>query len=479
MPAVLIVDDEKNIRAGIRKILSESIPGLTFLEAKNGIEALELAIKENPAVLVTDIRMPRMDGIALMAALREKMPDNCPEIIVLSGYDDFEYARKALVYQADSYILKPVDKNELLAAVSGAVREAEKTRKNLVEKTVRKFITEGKIPRDFSPLVLTQKMPACFVLFILSSHEASKRLEVFLDDPDCYRLLQNEFSLLVLLHGDGSSLAARFRDPGITAAVSGNAENFLMLAASFREARIAGWNRFFLKKTGGGVSVYTKPERPLNYAHADTLLQRLAGSMGLAETGTVKERLEELFSFRDIPSENFGEYCFSLNEWLVSQTLAPWWNYTARDMYLSMKKSMLETPERFASFAEWKKHFSDFILYLHALMKKQKPRYAFISEALAWIETHFSDDINMAMAANQVSVNYTWFSEKFSEQTGLHFNEYLKRLRIEKAKAILESGNYMVYEAAELSGYQDVKYFQKAFKEVTGLSPGEWRRKNQ
>jgi two-component system response regulator YesN len=144
-----------------------------------------------------------------------------------------------------------------------------------------------------------------------------------------------------------------------------------------------------------------------------------------------------------------------------------------------MKKSMLETPERFVSFNEWKKHFSDFILYLHALMRKERPCYAFISEALTWIDAHFAEDINMTMAANHVSVNYTWFSEKFSEQTGIHFSEYLNRLRVEKAKAILGSGRYMVYEAAGLSGYPDVKYFQKVFKEITGVSPGEWRRKNK
>jgi two-component system response regulator YesN len=209
----------------------------------------------------------------------------------------------------------------------------------------------------------------------------------------------------------------------------------------------------------------------------DILLQKLAGSIDAAEAKTVAQRLEDIFSLDNIPPENRAEYCFFLNEWLVSQASGVYWNYTAKDMYLSMKQAILEMPEGFISFSEWKKHFSDFILYLHALMRKERPRYAFIGEALAWIDTHFAEDISMTMAANQVSANYTWFSEKFREQTGMHFNEYLNRLRIGKAKVILESGRYMVYEVAKLSGYQDVEYFQKVFKEISGVSPGEWRTK--
>jgi two-component response transcriptional regulator (chey-like receiver and arac-type DNA-binding domains), putative len=84
----------------------------------------------------------------------------------------------------------------------------------------------------------------------------------------------------------------------------------------------------------------------------------------------------------------------------------------------------------------------------------------------------------MAMVANQVSVNYTWFSEKFKQHTGVNFNEYLKRIRIEKAKQLLEKGCYKVYEVASRSGFGDVKYFMKIFREITGMSPTEWKSKH-
>jgi YesN/AraC family two-component response regulator len=102
--------------------------------------------------------------------------------------------------------------------------------------------------------------------------------------------------------------------------------------------------------------------------------------------------------------------------------------------------------------------------------------HSFIEDALVWIGKHFTEDISMMQAANHVSVNYTYFSGKFKEHTGIHFSEYLKRLRINNAMRLLSIGNYRVYEAAWKSGYHDVKYFFKHFKEVTGLTPGEFSR---
>ena len=101
-----------------------------------------------------------------------------------------------------------------------------------------------------------------------------------------------------------------------------------------------------------------------------------------------------------------------------------------------------------------------------------------VDEALVYVKENFTKNINMAMVANHVSINYTWFSEKFKEHMGMNFNEYLKRLRIEEACRLLEKDCYKVYEVSERSGFGDVKYFMKIFKEATGLSPTEWKKQH-
>ena len=133
MTELIVADDEKNIRAGLLKILSESFPGqLRIREAKNGEEALALA-QDCPAdIVITDIRMPKLDGVALMRALSAFA--NPPSIIVLSGYDDFSYAREAIRSGARAYILKPVDRNELVARSKTQVRRkryADRLRDNV------------------------------------------------------------------------------------------------------------------------------------------------------------------------------------------------------------------------------------------------------------------------------------------------------------------------------------------------------------
>ena len=108
MISIVIADDEKLIRAGIKKIIKDNIEvPLEIFEAKNGSEALELCKTENPNVLITDIRMPVLDGVELMKSVSQL--EVKPTIIVLSGFDDFVYAKAAIQNGAMSYILKCKD----------------------------------------------------------------------------------------------------------------------------------------------------------------------------------------------------------------------------------------------------------------------------------------------------------------------------------------------------------------------------------
>jgi two-component system response regulator YesN len=473
----MIVDDEKAIRAGIRKILSESIGHIIFSEAKNGEEALNLIRKRNPDLIITDIRMPKMDGIRLMSALAEEKGGTKPRIIVLSGYDDFSYAQKAIAYGAVSYILKPIDRTELISTVSKALGAAEENRRILVERYVREFLDEGRNYKGEYPLKISPEEPVYLgFVFSPSGRNISPVVNAWGGSP-FFAVIQKESSVLLLIGEHGKNWlrdTLDFAGEGVCAALSGKCTSFLGLTEARRQARIAVWNYMLLGKPG--FYSYLKPARPLDYGRIREGLQKLSGIMGTVEPDVIKRSLDEFFLLETIPEENRGEYFHFLSDLFSSELTSVYWDYINRDVYLASKRSMLEMPERCRSIGEWKKNFFDFIIYLHVTIGKERPRHALVRKALAWLEQHFTEDITMAMVANQVSVNYTWFSEKFREHTGFRFNEYLNRLRIGKAKELLETGRYLIYEVAEHSGYRDVKYFQKVFKETTGLSPGEWRR---
>ncbi|MDR0720305.1 MAG: response regulator [Treponema sp.] len=480
MQSVIIVDDESAIRAGIRKILSESIGHIIFSEAKNGEEALNLIRERNPDLIITDIRMPKMDGIRLMSAIAEEKGGTRPRIIVLSGYDDFSYAQKAITYGAVSYILKPIDRTELISTVSKALGAAEENRRILVERYVREFLEEGRHYKDRYPLKISPEEPVYLgFVFSPSGGNISPVVDAWAGKWDSlfFTIIQKESGVLLLM---GEHEKNRLKDTvdfggeGICAALSGKCISFLGLAEARRQTRIAMWNYMLLGKPG--FYAYLKPARPLDCSRIREGLQKLAGIMGIVEPDVIKRSLDEFFLLETIPEENRGEYFHFLSSLFFSELTSVYWDYINRDSYLTSKRSMLETPERCRDIGEWKKNFFDFIIYLHVTIGKERPHHALVRKALPWLKRHFTEDITMAMVANQVSANYTWFSEKFREHTGFRFNEYLNRLRIGKAKELLETGRYLIYEVAEYSGYRDVKYFQKVFKEITGLSPGEWRR---
>lgn len=126
MIKVLIVDDEMIIRKGIRTSIDWERLGIVIVgEAKNGQEALDLSGRLEPDIVMTDIRMPVMDGLALAAALRERQPH--VKIIIVSGYDDFDYARQALKIGVSEYLTKPVgaeDLTKLMLKLGDQIHEA-------------------------------------------------------------------------------------------------------------------------------------------------------------------------------------------------------------------------------------------------------------------------------------------------------------------------------------------------------------------
>ena len=116
---ILVVDDEKFIRQGIKYMLEEDIKDIQVIVANNGFEALDRMLNHNVDIIITDIKMPIMDGITLISEIRKKYAD--VPIFVLSGFNEFEYARKCIEYKIEKYILKPVEKEEMIRLVNETI----------------------------------------------------------------------------------------------------------------------------------------------------------------------------------------------------------------------------------------------------------------------------------------------------------------------------------------------------------------------
>ena len=486
MITIVLADDEKLIRAGLKKILLENVDiPLEIIEAKNGEEALELCKRKKPEILITDIRMPVMDGVELMKNISLMDDYAKPAIIVLSGYDEFSYAKAAIQSGAISYILKPVDKKELISAVNTAIMDCMKEEKIQNEIKFRQIIEKGRLD-DVSglPEVTVENGLNCIVVY---GKNALNVLEKVMADRKYYVLEETKNSVLIVYPFDGMEVeyAPELLNSYIVG-ISASAVEYSMLRSLKRQAITAAMQSFFDSDSGcaledgkrGGLYYYESKNHMSDFQQIDEEYEKMIGRCDIASAEEVQADIENLFNIFGKDAKLNSEMLYYLYGKITSNMFTRYPGYTDSDMYLHIKGIMIENIFEYQKFSEWKGCVRDYAVYLAALLKQNTKESPYITEAIEFIKTHFKKNINMAMVANQVSVNYTWFSEKFKEHIGVNFNEYLKRLRIEEAKKLLEKGCYKVYEVAERSGFSDVKYFMKIFREETGMSPSEWSAKH-
>ena len=483
MITIVVADDEKLIRAGLKKILTDSLGvPISVLEAKNGTEALAICKQEQPDIIITDIRMPQMDGVVLMKEI-SALPHH-PAIIVLSGYDDFAYAKAAIQSGAVSYILKPVDKKELMSAVNEAVAVSKKEEQTRNEQTLRTIVDEGRLETG-------SELPGCtfnnglYSITITGVHcvetltlvlqpvqyyilEQKKQYAVFVIPREALYLLETDISLSQCTVGVSSA------GESVSALRTLCRQSFAALMQSFL---VEGGNVFAQEKRKG-IFYYKESCAVSDFSAIDQQYEKCVGRLDIASTEEVQKSIETLFTFPELPQSAYAETVAHLYNRILSNLFTRFPGYSDTDMYLHLKSIMIENIWQFANLAEWKNCVSDYVLYLAALLKQNTTEYPYITEAIEYVKKHFTKNINMAIVANQVSVNYTWFSEKFKEHTGVNFNDYLKRLRLEEAERLLQMDCYKVYEVAERSGFGDVKYFMKTFRDSTGMSPTEWKKKH-
>ncbi len=474
MTKFLIVDDEKLIRAGIQKFLSDAYENdVEFFEAKNGLEALEICNTHFPDVMLTDIRMPVMDGVELMSKVSKL--ERKPAIIVLSGFDDFSYAKAAIENGASSYILKPVDSQELLRVVDKALSGIRRDIKQKNEQKFRSFIKEGHLSEDIAQDIAEFAKKGMYCVSICSAGCNCMKPD-FLDGITHYVIEQKKGFISFIVSKD--LLEKVISHPSLANCALGVS----LLSTSVSDLRplhhqsfCALLTKFFVPEQKG-VFRYSEDRGHPDFTDYDVIYDKIIANLDLLNEDEVRKAVQKFLKFDSIETDYPDEFLYYAYYKITTGLFSRYPKFTTGETYLYSKSLMIENISAVSSLEEWKKYVLEYILYLLQLLKNQQGKYSYITTALKYIKDHFSQDITMATVANFVSMNYTWFSEKFKEQMGVNFNDYLKRFRMEQAKHLLEKGTYKVYEVAEKCGFKDVKHFMKSFREMNGMSAGEYGR---
>ena len=466
MKTLLIVEDEKMIRQGIAVMSRRSkVEIAEIIECRNGLEAMKLLEEKDIDVMFTDIRMPKMDGIDLVKET-EKLGHR-PKIVVISGYDDFNYAVEMLKHGVQDYILKPVKREK-------------------IEELLQKL--DAQISREKKCAGIDRQAFSRQMMFYLENPQVSEA------DLEALRWKFEQYMGQEPYYAAAAGRSASRRDGGFLCLENEGQYIFFCRAGSDQEE--AG-------EECAGISSLHISFGEAQKAYKEAMEARIKaffyGSSKCCrhkeEAGKIPDDFVEHF-VRQFPTEHLDQALASFQNLFFeaehgkidgkNMTDTAWNLQRAlEDAYkklLPEKEQDIFQREHPLAWTCAKEYLEDLTSWMKQARSCLDRVYdsnqnrSRIRAAVCYMEDNFRKDINMAMVSNYVSMNYSLFSIAFKEYTGVNFVSYLKRLRIQEAKRLLETTDNKVQDIGRMAGFENDKNFMKSFKAACGISPTEYRK---
>ncbi|KEQ23930.1 response regulator [Paenibacillus tyrfis] len=531
---VLLVDDKESVVQGIRKHIPWETLGVSQVEiALDGKEALHRYASDPADLIVTDIKMPNMNGIELMEHIRARF-DRAIRFVVLSGYEEFDYAKKALALGASNYVLKPVDIKEMTGIIAKLLGELRKEQERDAQRvkfqqTIRRslpalrqqYLNEMIRFRDERQVRLRDKWdfaeiplkPSNFALLAVAielfdeiSHKPVEEVELsrFIVENivgDCLSswgtgiAFYAEWGLLAMLvNYDPAEPAKEVKEQllkfadwcrtsvekhsglTVTIGISSLCPELRELPGAYREACEAIEHVYFF---GNNQVVHVEDLIPFRMKRTGYPALQEQELLTLVRRGQAESAQEAAASFfRALEGEEGkpADFRFSCIQLVTAL------NRLLHDLGMTegergpLPEAWFELCNR-AKLCELKVHIP---VWFHqaALQVKQFVQAgskSIVSEAKAFIEQNLLQPIGLSAVADYVGVSPNYFSGLFKRETGISFVEYVTDLKLAQAKDWLEDAAIPIYEIAERLGYHDRKYFREIFKKKNGITPSEYR----
>lgn len=508
---VLLVDDEVFVRKGLQKLIPWEDLNYTIVgEAQDGKEALRMIKHLQPDLVITDIRMPALDGLDLIRSVKEDA-DSDLFFIVISGYHDFGYAQQALRYGVHDYILKPVDDEEMTAtlrklALNMSKRQIAKTKgedqannsflEALVQEKLRLEVAEtyaaalgltGASGFRYA-LVELHAAPGEFQVGLKQFMKALYFLEERKSDIPVFEQDRGRFGMLFTVEGlieryGGLPQALEKIRTGLTKQLGtevslytgGTVPNIADVRRSYKEANEAARHKY---AEGGGVIEYAQiKDTPLyvfdlSPGTVSKLIMQVEEGKQEAYRQTVDGMFEIFRTQRFTPQAVNG----SLSRCMTGMISV------VKEMNGSIEgvQRLKELAER--DYGNWsltllKEHFLLAIIeaeqYIAELRKEQSK--GDIKQIKKYIDSHYCENISLKSIAAQFYMNPVYLGRLFRKSYGRYFNDYVLQLRVEEAKKLLRQTDLKMYEIAARVGFQNADYFVTQFEKLEKVSPTEYR----
>jgi len=486
MKTLLIVEDEKMIRQGIKTMVQRSgVPVEVIMECNNGETAVEGIREHKIDVMFTDIRMPKMDGIELVKQMQSC--EHVPLTVAISGYDDFSYAVEMLRNGVREYILKPIEREKIVHILQKLndelenKKDADQTNQKIGYQQMKHMILSDAVAEEEIEMMEKQyadqfynepyrvccqhtgkrNLPTEGVQNYILLEELEENDVFIVPEEKCHLLLKNELQ-------DGY------------VGISSSHEGIRGLKQAYEEACAMRKVAFARNKV---QMIYTEekeriPEKLL--ADAAKLVEASANMQRVQLMGT--ERLEEL-------EKSLNQLFFETkNGRITPDAFAVCMKEFLEDLQKTYRNAIGDD-EKYIEECKviwdencidtYQEKLMDTIVAIHEKIHRQfdvNKNSQKMKMAVEYIEENYASDLNMAVVSNYISMNYSLFSYSFKQYTGSNFVNFLKDIRMKKAKELLAETDMKIIEISQEVGYDNEKHFMKIFKATCGVSPSEYRK---
>lgn len=528
---IMLVDDEEEVRKAMIRSMDWEQLGFTVAgDAENGEEALEKLEQLEPDVVMTDIRMPYMDGLTLIARIRERYP--FIKILIFSGYDDFEYAKQAIKFKVTEYILKPVNGEELaeiLKRVKKSLDEEIKQRRNisilqesymgslpilkelflndLVQRTSDVSDVVPKL-REYGIDILDARKWLAAVIYIEHTEQAEDRVlskhqelipisvRSLVEDhlkPYCRFAVFNstegitliaavdqnntETGLINLLN-DICKESRRLLEVVITIGVGCSCDTLQEIGRSYQTAVDALGYRAIV---GDGRTLCINDVEPIS--RGKLLLDakgeaELTAAIKFGTCEQIESILRELTAHMEDAKVHVGQYqVYMLTVVNCLVRLMQQYDLNMEEMFDSEEQYMdiMRGVCRRETFAD---ELVPVACRMNEALNRERDNTTkrVILEAKAYIQENYSDpDLSVDMLCRHLHMSPAYFSTVFKRETGQTYINYLTEVRLREAEELLKNTDDKTYMIAQKVGYQEQNYFSYVFKKQFGISPTKYR----
>lgn len=505
MLKIIIIDDEPAIRQGLRCIINWNSIGCEICaEAEDGKKGLEKVLELKPDIAIVDVKMPDMSGLEMIEELKKRQ-SNCL-FIILTAFSDFKLAQKAIDLGVDSYVLKPIDEDELIDRV---VKLKDQIIKNKLDKkhiNSALSISKGKILQSLSLGELSENMIKeqnitygfrfpwkSYQIAVIECVDVEvnikETVENFMDSSNmgiafdingycavmfkdvtlgkCNKILMELQKLITQKLGVHINIYLGITVASIEKIPESCKHALNMMAKKF----LYGHKGIIFNSSEGSIDTSGDKAEDAHFS-SDDFIDNLSNAIEANNEDFINNIAEQVMKYHMLRAEeeNIIKSSYAHILMMVITRLTKD-NEKLKDMF--DLKSVINEIYRKESFQDLHGYFKYNILMISQKLDSQLSHNP-IERIMNYISRHYDKDIKLESLAELFNYNSAYLGKLFKSTAGIQFNAYLDSVRVSKAKELLESG-MKVYQVAEKTGYKDIDYFYKKFKKNTGVCPTNYK----